>query len=94
MELSTSNQARRDPSVRAALKKQQRARLAVKAKVAAGEIEPEEYSAMFAAQPEQIARKAIQDAERAQRKAAREQRYAEALQRAEGGASVFEGDAA
>lgn len=93
MDLTTSNAARLDPSVRAELKKQQQARLAVKAKVAAGEIEAAEYSAMFAAQPEQQRKAAINAAQAAERAAARKAQFKEATDDAKGGAAAFGGDA-
>lgn len=91
MDLQTSNAARLDPSVRAQLKKQQQARLAVKAKVAAGEIEASEYSAMFAAQPEQQRKAADQARQAAERAAARAERFAAATDDAKGGAAAFGG---
>ena len=93
MNLSTSNEARLDPAVRAELKKQQQARLAVKARVAAGEIEAEEYSAMFAAQPEQKRKAAINAAREAAAAAEQAKRIEEATADAKGGAAAFGGEA-
>lgn len=90
MELSAGSAARRDPEVRAELKKQQQARLAVKAKVLAGEIEASQYSEMYASQPEQVARKAIQDQVNRQRREARRAQSSAALANAKGGAAVFD----
>jgi len=88
---TSSNAARRDPEVRAALKEQQLARVAIKKRVAAGEIEASEYSAMYEKQPEQVARRRVQDAESAKRRAARKTANAVALNNAYGGAEVFKG---
>lgn len=88
---TTTNSARKDPEVRAALKKQQFARVAAKRKMIAGEIEPHEYSAMFAAQPEQVAKAKAQAAERAARKKVKSAAVQAALSSAEAGAASFGG---
>lgn len=93
---TTSNSARKDGAVRAALKEQQVARLAAKAKVCAGEIEASAYSAMYEKQPEQIARRKTQEATAAARRIARNTAVASGIANAQGGASAFtitEGDA-
>ena len=88
---TTTNTARLLPEVRAALKKQQHARHAAKRKMAAGEIEPHEYSAMFASQPEQVAKAKAQAAERAARNKVKSAAVQAALTNAEGGAEAFGG---
>ncbi len=90
MEL-TNNGARRDPDTRKALKDQQRARLAAKKKVAEGKMTTEEYSALFAKQPEQVARAAANEAAAAQRRAQKRASVTGAIANARGAVEVFAG---
>ena len=88
METST-NQARKSPDVRAALKEQQQARLAAKAKMAAGDIPAEQYSAMYSKQPVQVERAKKQQANALLRQAARTSAVSAGVNNAKGGATAF-----
>lgn len=91
METITAKQARLDPSVRAAMKKQQMARLALKEKLRNKEITAEDYSTAYAAQPAQVAKAADHAANAAERAAIRNAKYEEAIANATGGADAFKG---
>ena len=89
---TSSNPARRNPDVRAALKKQQQARLALKQKMIDGEIEPEVYSKAYDSQPEQMQKRKVQEIESAKRRNARKAANTIALTNAQGGADAFKGE--
>ena len=74
---------------RQAINKARDARLALKAKMAAGEIEPEEYSAAYSKQPVQVERRAAQDARTAERQAARQAVTDQNLSNAQGAINAF-----
>lgn len=86
---TTTNPALLDPNVRAALKKQQLARLEAKAKVRAGEMTTEEYcERLRATQSERIAQNA---AAAEARKAIKAARNSQLIRDAEESAKVFGG---
>lgn len=91
MQTITAKASRAAPEVRAKLKEQQLARLALKAKVAAGDIDSATYSAAYAAQPEQVKKAADHAAQAAERAKAREARHASAIADADGAADAFKG---
>jgi hypothetical protein len=85
------DQTRRIPEVRKALKEQQLARLAAKAKVAKKVLTSEEYSAMYSSQPAQIAKAEEQAAKRGQRNAIKAALVNAAITNAEGSKASFGG---
>lgn len=91
METVTAKQARLDPTVRASMKDQQLARLALKEKMQAGEITAEEYSAAYAAQPAQIRKAAASALQAAERAAKRSEAFDASIADAQGAADAFKG---
>lgn len=88
---TSGNAARKDPAVRSALKEQQTARLALKQKMAEGEIEPEAYSKAYESQPEQIVKRKAQESESVRKRATRQAANSVAMSNAKGGAAAFNG---
>ncbi len=83
--------AHKDPEVRAALKKAQLARLALKGEVSEGKRPASDYSEAYAKQPEQVAIKTLQTTQRQAEQDALDTAKRIRLSSAEAGASIFGG---
>ena len=94
MEIAVAGATHQDPEVRAALKKEQLARLALKREVADGKRPASDYSEAYSKHPNQVAVKEQQTAQRMAQQNALVAAKRIGLSNAETGASIFEAGAA